>query len=357
MDPMSPVASEIAIASDTNPRPRQRARRDPRGANTRGNLDVDAHVRVLNPRLGDVALVDVDDLVRVVNPRLGDVEVLHGEAALEAVVMPAAGEAFEADEEVVRNESDEITDDLRNANCFEEMFTYAGTDHMAMVQVSVTSYNGNHSLCIADGMFNSPNNKFHLSTQDGGEHNVITSFRFNKSESSNRMAWVVHKPRLFQDFVWAGVNGDETVKTYGYVLTHGTLFGKYHNDAGEAIAACNAFWNPRGFVFGISSEELSKLTPMVIVLKEDSHKILLLRNHGYYNLIDMEQRGLIKLAKMGLIKTQLHGEIVHACCRPEVIGKVRQVGSALRAHLRIAKMKNMKIEVWASDGNMISLML
>ena len=65
MDPMSPVASEIAIASDTNPRPRQRARRDPRGANTRGNLDVDAHVRVLNPRLGDVALVDVDDLVRV----------------------------------------------------------------------------------------------------------------------------------------------------------------------------------------------------------------------------------------------------------------------------------------------------
>ena len=88
MDPMSPVASEIAIASDTNPRPRQRARRDPRGANTRGNLDVDAHVRVLNPRLGDVALVDVDDVVRVVKPMVNPrfVEVLHGEAALDGEI-------------------------------------------------------------------------------------------------------------------------------------------------------------------------------------------------------------------------------------------------------------------------------
>lgn len=220
------------------------------------------------------------------------------------------------------------------------------------VEFTVTMYEGRCSLSINDGgQAGSPNWMFNNPPKS---ERIISNWRRIDKK------WHLSIQRKFDDLVWCATNDPgEPVKKFGYVVLHETFVDKFDNDLNKLLLHFNAFWEPKGFTFFVPLGQIPLLT-IEIVIKQHTGVVVLHRNQGYYALLNLQETPLnsqetptFKLITVGLSKGEYLGELCHVCTHPAATARV--IGSALRAHLRLAGKKNFTIKVTDSIPDVATL--
>jgi hypothetical protein len=200
------------------------------------------------------------------------------------------------------------------------MLTYPIGDNKVAFQ-AYSHNNDCYSLCIPQG---SANSNFHKAVSRTGNHNEVMS-RYKKNE-------LQHQGQI-NDWLWSNVARDG-MKKYGLVLRHEVFVYQFNNDVDELIQAFNNFWAPHDIVFDISTSERILMQPITIVLQEIDDLITVKRNPAYWHLISLEKENepKVNLAELGLTKTEVLGEFLHACQDIRMKGEMLMLGSGLRSH-------------------------
>jgi hypothetical protein len=146
------------------------------------------------------------------------------------------------------------------------------------------------------------------------------------------------------DWVWGDV-AEQGMAQYGYTLRHEVFVHKFGNDPNAVINDFNELWAPHNIEFDMPSSERAMMPALSIVIQELDELLTLKRNKAYFHLLKFDRDGTqVNLAHLGLTKTKLLGEIVHACQDPRMQGKGLMLAQGLRSQLN-KELKNVHITV------------